>query len=494
LTSESCPFTVSLVAYLLPLREAYGPELTRRATLARERALGPEADITLKKAEPSPNGYTGGLLFERSDRAINVGGCPRAYTLAVSYEAQRNMHAPAPGNKATDVDQENLEIRQDLLYVSFCISFYDFEEHLGYYHWEVSTACALAALKKSPQPLQDHLHKLGEVSNIPYIGHPDNNVFPNSQLNIATPVPYNAGKSILSILLFAYIYCTAENDLSSSLGTFGGRHIDGLDSAASLTAMTNLSWFPAEIHPGFFYLYELGVCWELVPNSTILFSGLRWHGGCSPTYPVGYQVPADAYRLCLVAYPSSSLVDGGSQIAFAAMPAERGELFTLAKEAIARPHHPQWEPRCQHANYIQDGGSLMTPYRHLEFVVRFLLHLVLFFVAQLPESYHVRVDRDRFLSAFSLEVEDSERKSVAAWPTGPGWASEIEDDSMSPSSGQVAWEELAQFIPHVGKTIPSVVLAYQDDSHRILVGGGSKKLSCKGDLDAFMSVPLKLVL
>ncbi len=176
-------------------------------------------------------------------------------------------------------------------------------------------------------------------------------------------------------------------DLCSSLGTFGGRHLDGYDSASSLTAMTNLSLLPPQIHPGYFYLYELGVCWELLPISTIIFSGLRWHGGCSPTHTAHFNPPPDAYRLCLIAYPPSSVVDGGTEAAFAAVPDKRGGLFTIPREVTARPYHQQWRSKCEHANYVQDGASLMARSRHVEFIARTLLQLVLFFLAQLPTVY-----------------------------------------------------------------------------------------------------------
>ena len=74
---------------------------------------------------------------------------------------------------------------------------------------------------------------------------------------------------------------------------------------------------------------------------------------------------------------------------------------------------------CEHANYVQDGGSLMTPSSHFEFVVRTLLQIVLFFLLQLPKSYQVQVDKDRFLSAFSM-VENGTRTPVTSWPLGPG--------------------------------------------------------------------------
>jgi len=76
----------------------------------------------------------------------------------------------------------------------------------------------------------------------------------------------------------------------------------------------------------------------------------------------------------------------------------------------------------------------MTPHNHFEFVVRTLLQIVLFFLLQLPTSYQVQVDRDQFLSAFSM-VENGRRTSVADWPLGPGWSSSHQSkDSYAPPS------------------------------------------------------------
>ena len=97
---------------------AFGPELAHRVELARMAALGPEEELGWNKPKFENGEFSGGILFERSGRAVNVSGSPRAYTLAISYENMRSVHAPSPGNKATDHDLENLLLRKELLYVS----------------------------------------------------------------------------------------------------------------------------------------------------------------------------------------------------------------------------------------------------------------------------------------------------------------------------------------------------------------------------------------
>src|SRR6266487_2151783 len=192
----------------------------------------------------------------------------------------------------------------------------------------------MAAMRHAPHGLLESLHQLGEAANVPYVGHPENNIFPNAQFNIATPVPEEIGKHIFLCMdghrMLRII--GKGGDLSRSLGSFGGPHLDSLDSASSLTAMTNLSLLPPEVDPGCFHLFELGVCWALPPISTIIFSCLRWHGGCSPTHKRNWQPPSHAYRLCLVSYPTSSIIDGGTEAAFSAIPDKRGGLFTIPRE------------------------------------------------------------------------------------------------------------------------------------------------------------------
>jgi len=103
----------------------------------------------------------------------------------------------------------------------------------------------------------------------------------------------------------------------------------------------------------------------------------------------------------------------------------------------------------------------MTRSRHFEYIVRTLFTIVLFFLAQLPEEYHVRVDRTAFMAAFSFVGEDGHRRPVSPWPLGP-------DESNDARS--VVLAESKRMVEKHGKTIPSVVLAYEKISREIWHG------------------------
>lgn len=45
---------------------------------------------------------TNKTAFERSSRAQNIEGCPRAYNLATSYERPRKTHGPTVSAKVTE--------------------------------------------------------------------------------------------------------------------------------------------------------------------------------------------------------------------------------------------------------------------------------------------------------------------------------------------------------------------------------------------------------
>jgi len=419
-------------------KEILSDRLINEAMEAQRSAMGPEEAITQDRPRiTAKKKYEGGLLIERSDRSVNVQGCPRAYTLGISYETAPKLHAPAPGNKDSEGDRENLDIRKKLL--------------------KVATTLGLEALRHAPGRLKEHLHEMGEVGNVPCIGHPENNIFPNVQLNIATPIEETND---------------AVQHLQASLGTFGGRHLDGYDSAASLTAMSNLSKLPDWIHPGYFYLFELGICWVLHPLTTILFSGLRWHGGCSPIYAKGLSLPNDAYRLCLISYPPSAIVDGNSQAGFAACPHQKANLFKVCGEITARPYQQTTQPHSEHSNYVQDGGSIMEPHKHFQYVARTLLQLVHYFVGQLPREYRARVDRDLFLSSLSMEVAGGTRQQAGPWPLGIGWV---------PEEGQAlreeAWKRVADFIRDVAPTLPSIMMACEGKPDLMLEGGHGARIT-----------------
>ena len=60
----------------------------------------------------------------------------------------------------------------------------------------------------------------------------------------------------------------------------------------------------------------------------------------------------------------------------------------------------------------------MSPRAHFEHFSRDALRLMNFITLQLPSKYDVQIDRDKFLSSFSM-THGSERVCARKWPLGP---------------------------------------------------------------------------
>ena len=86
---------------------------------ARDAALGDRKDRTASKPVKLDGGYKGGAAFERDDLAIHVRNAPRCYTLAQSYQVQRNVVGPAAGAKINmgASPSPHLQLRQDIIKV-----------------------------------------------------------------------------------------------------------------------------------------------------------------------------------------------------------------------------------------------------------------------------------------------------------------------------------------------------------------------------------------
>lgn len=63
--------------------------------------------------------YSGGVPWERSQRAKNLAKGPRAYPLCTSIESQRALHGPAAAAKDSDDEatQLHLQARRDMITV-----------------------------------------------------------------------------------------------------------------------------------------------------------------------------------------------------------------------------------------------------------------------------------------------------------------------------------------------------------------------------------------
>ena len=66
---------------------------------AQLHGLGVREDRTPSKAAKVNGRYEGGVQYEHDDLALHVGNAPRCYTLAQSYQVQRNIVGPAATTK-----------------------------------------------------------------------------------------------------------------------------------------------------------------------------------------------------------------------------------------------------------------------------------------------------------------------------------------------------------------------------------------------------------
>jgi hypothetical protein len=86
-----------------------------------------------------------------------------------------------------------------------------------------------------------------------------------------------------------------------------------------------------DVEEEFFAVLDAGIVWKLSEFCTYYFSGLHFHGGSMPYYKSGKrQDESIYYRLTLIAYPPTPLIDGTASMAFAALPGKT--LLRLGKE------------------------------------------------------------------------------------------------------------------------------------------------------------------
>ena len=101
----------------------------------------------------------------------------------------------------------------------------------------------------------------------------------------------------------------------------------------------------------------------------------------------------------------------------------------------ARPLERQKRGWCPHAAYLEDGGVISAQKSHVNFIVRALYGVILYFILQLPEAYGVRVDLDTFFAAFSMLNEQNERVRIQPWSSGPGYRY-VTDNAMEMSTDE----------------------------------------------------------
>lgn len=75
---------------------------------------------------------------------------------------------------------------------------------------------------------------------------------------------------------------------------------------------------------------------------------------------------------------------------------------------------------CQQATYTSDGAAIFEPISQLRHFSRGVLQLSIGLLSQLSPFLLPRIDREKFLEAFSCVV-DGKRVSAPPWKLGPGW-------------------------------------------------------------------------
>ena len=102
-----------------PSRECLDDEQVKGLEEARDLLIGDEEDISPDKATWNGTQYVGGIAWERSRFAASLEDTSRTYTLAQSYQVQRNTTGPCIGAKVIGQPSPHQQLRHTIIKVSF---------------------------------------------------------------------------------------------------------------------------------------------------------------------------------------------------------------------------------------------------------------------------------------------------------------------------------------------------------------------------------------
>ncbi|KDR76755.1 hypothetical protein GALMADRAFT_210635 [Galerina marginata CBS 339.88] len=372
-----------VVSWARSKKELDDQEITEYETL-RGDIQGPPELMTGTKAVKTSEGYKGGVQFERHDRAVNIKTGPRCYQLAATVQAQKVMSSPGVQGKVCHlVKDKDAQMRFNIV--------------------KIGARAAIKGVKKGPPGLYENLRRQAEVTALPPVGDDENPAWVAMQLNLAAAVAKNSGVK-----------------LDGSLGVFGKPHLDAGDHAVPPTAMTNLSKPHPEVEKEYFCVLDFGFAWEMEEFATTFFSGLHFHGGSSPRYKKTLgDDDAIYYRMTLIAYPPTQILNAQDSVALAALP--DGTPFRVGIEMRNPSSHQLSEQgHCTQATWAADGGSVLTPKAHLNHFSRLLTEAIVYFAQQLPPGMVPRVDKSLAMKLVSAVV-DNKRITADDWELGPGW-------------------------------------------------------------------------
>ncbi|KIM71800.1 hypothetical protein PILCRDRAFT_16717 [Piloderma croceum F 1598] len=291
-----------------------------------KKIVGKKELCTSEKASQGIDGtYAGGLQFERHDRAVHVAGAECAYTLGPSHERVPNRSAPHASGKMYEGEMDDhLELQKDII--------------------KMHASAAMTALRQGPPDLLQNLENHAELIDLPRIGTDDNFAYPNMQLNISPVAPLGSR--------------SVDGGLSTSIGIFGGEHIDAGDHEGTFT---------------------------------------------------------------FVGYPVRDLIEGTNVLPFAALPGSQLHQRELRFSPEWTPNAFQYKDRgwTSQSTWVADAFSIMTPAAHFRFIILGLVFLILYILNQLPASYKVECDTEALLKCFTREREDGKRVNCGEWPSRP---------------------------------------------------------------------------
>lgn len=289
---------------------------------------------------------------------------------------------------------------------------------------------------------------MADLNNVPAVGHQSNIFSTSSQLNIAGAVPANSSQG-----------------LSTDLGGAGMIHYDGRDSPMCMTAMLPNGRLDG-LHPGLFFIMDLGVYIELENYSVTIFSGLMYHGG-SPPRPYFHDPSVDLtkfVRLTYIAYADRKVKMGERAIRLA--PAARNgcvEVDPSYVPSVTVPHSS--------LNFVGHSHGMMEPISAQRFVSRALLQLVQTVCSQMPSDRPLRVDPEAFLNSIHMNNTPGVANPVPGWTLAPGGKLDFARDLLKKELRKQE-EKAMRFLPTQIHKISSSDLSNTE--------GGSEKKKRRG--------------
>ncbi|KAH8109531.1 hypothetical protein DFH11DRAFT_1548160 [Phellopilus nigrolimitatus] len=325
----------------------------------------------------------GGVEFERvRGRSAENRQSTRCYSMSTSVEFQRQVFHPCR-NASSDFVRSDNETGG-----------VDFMKRFNFY-------CATAAQNGPPHWVAWQKAQ-ADIQNVPLIGHRWNEGFwTATQLNIAGAVPFRSGEGL------------------ACLERAGNVHGDSHDHASSMSALLNMSSLSDAVHPGNFFLTELGVYFRLVNHSVVCFSGLHRHASSAPQpyEPIPETDLKKSVRLTVICYPVHSVKEGRANARLALSAPRIGIELGPTIQSVSN-----WTSDKTLLTFVGDSEAVMdTPSLHT-YLARSIYKLVSCICRQLPEHQALRVDPGRLISSFFTQSDHATRDYLPPWlyaPKGP---------------------------------------------------------------------------